>query len=111
MEAATPSPTPDPSRSSEKTGPDTGACTHFQPADLAAAAQADLEKSGLDPAAWEGIRYGWGTNEPTSHFRALYMETCRRNGQWVLTRLDRRKEILEAERLGLKRLEPDSPLA
>jgi hypothetical protein len=81
-----------------------GACTHFQPADLAAAAQAALESSGIPESDWENQRYGWGSNEPTAHFRAVYMESTRRNGQWILTKLDRRKEPLEESFLGLKRV-------
>jgi hypothetical protein len=80
------------------TGPAKGECDHFQPADLARLAEAYLKEKGLPPQAWEGTRFGYGAGGGSGPFKAVITEVERRQGNWVVVRLDRKKvELAEGE--------------
>jgi hypothetical protein len=82
-----------------------GNCSHFQPRDFAATAEAFLQKAGIGSELWEGKKFAWGgqmTDSP--YFKGMYMEMIRRDGQWVVTALDRSKTPLEPNRLGLREI-------
>lgn len=75
-----------------------GACDHFQPADLARLAEEYLTGKGLPPEKWEGTRFGYGAGGGSGPFKAVITEVERRQGNWVVVRLDRKKtELAEAE--------------
>lgn len=80
-----------------------GNCDHFQPSDFAALAEKHLREKGQPAETWEGMRFGWGGQlTESAYFKGLYMELARRNGDWVVTALNRSKTPLEADKLGLK---------
>jgi hypothetical protein len=69
-----------------------GACRHFQPSDLVDLAEKQLRDAGIPERDWEGKRFHWGGNIDSPPFQSLVLRCVRRNGNWVMTRLDRRKE-------------------
>jgi hypothetical protein len=82
----------------KKAGPAKGECDHFQPADLARLAEDYLKAKGVPPERWEGTRFGYGAGGGTGPFKAVITEVERRQGNWVVVRLDRKKiELTEAE--------------
>lgn len=78
-------------------------CDHTGPEDVIRAVEAELEKSGEEPANWDGLRFGWGENVETM-WRSIYIEIVRRDGAWVVTRLDRNHDPLDNELLGLREM-------
>jgi len=79
-----------------------GACDHFQPADLAGLAEDHLKAKAVPEELWEGSRFGYGAGGGSGPFRAVYMEVERKNRNWVVVKLDRRKEDLEPGDAGFK---------
>ncbi len=80
-----------------------GNCDHFGPAEFAAAAEADLRARGIPESEWNGRRFIWGGQLTESkYFKGLSMGLLRRDGQWVVTAIDRSKTPLAADQLGLK---------
>lgn len=80
-----------------------GNCDHFGPAEFAAAAEADLRARGIPESEWNGRRFTWGGQLTESkYFKGLSMGLLRRDGQWVVTAIDRSKTPLEESRLGLR---------
>ena len=89
----------------ENTGSrDAGECTHFQPADFTALADRYLRDAGIPESEWEGRRFHWGGTIDSPPFKGLVMECKRKEGAWVLTKLDRRKENILAEEMGFREL-------
>ncbi len=74
--------------------PAAGACDHFQPGDLARLAEAYLNGKSIPEDRWEGARFRYGAGGGTGPFKAVYMEVERKKGDWVVVKLDRRKEDL-----------------
>lgn len=91
MEANEPNNPPTPAPAS---GPASGACDHFQPGDLAKLAEEYLQGKAVPPDRWEGSRFRYGAGGGTGPFKAVYMEVERKKGDWVVVKLDRRKEDL-----------------
>lgn len=79
-----------------------GDCDHFQPADLARLAEAYLTGKSVPPEKWEGTRFGYGAGGGSGPFKAVITEVERRQGNWVVVRLDRRKTGLESADAGFK---------
>lgn len=80
-----------------------GNCDHFGPPEFAAAAEAYLRASGIPESAWDGRRFTWGGQLTESkYFKGLSMGLLRRDGQWVVTAIDRSKTPLAEAQLGLK---------
>lgn len=83
-----------------------GECDHFQPADLARLAEAWLGERGIGPERWEGSRFGYGAGGGSGPFLAVITEVERKQGNWVVVRLDRRKTALEPADSGFKVVRP-----
>lgn len=83
---------------------ESGKCVHFQPTDLCALAEQFLQKAGIPEADWEGRRFHWGGNIDSPPFQALVLGCTRRQGHWVITRLDRKKEPITAADEGFRAL-------
>jgi hypothetical protein len=82
-----------------------GNCDHFGPPDFAALVESHLQNKGIAIPDWEGRRFSWGGQLTESkYFKGLFMELLRRDGDWVVTALERSKTPLEEARLGLKEL-------
>lgn len=84
--------------------PDSGDCTHFQPADLIALAEGRLRETGIPETDWEGRRFRWAGPIDSPPFTGLVMECKRKSGDWVLTKLDRRKDGVTADETGFGEL-------
>ena len=84
--------------------PETGKCVHFQPADLVALSEEHLRAAGVPEAAWEGRRFEWGGVIDSPPFNGLVLGCKRKEGQWVITRLDRRKDGVKPEEIGFREL-------
>ena len=81
-----------------------GNCTHFQPADLMALAEKHLREAGIPEAEWEGHRFHWGVVVDSPPFKGIVMQCKPKDGNWVLTKLDRRKDGIAAEEEGFRPL-------
>ena len=64
-------------------------------------AEEHLRAEGAEPAP--GAKFRWAENHD-GFFASAITEIERRGDQWVVTRLDRNKEALPEEELGLRRL-------
>lgn len=82
--------------------PDSGKCEHFQPADLVALAEKHLRAAGVTEAEWEGRRFEWGGAIDTPPFKGLVLGCKRKDGAWVITRIDRRKDGVPADQVGFR---------
>lgn len=76
-------------------------CNHTGPEDVIAMVEAKLLSEGAPAGAWSGRRFGWGENVD-GMWRSIYIEVERRNGAWVVNRLDRSSEPVPPEREGLR---------
>ncbi|MDB5105275.1 MAG: hypothetical protein JWP91_2964 [Fibrobacteres bacterium] len=79
-----------------------GECDHFQPADLARLAEEYLNGKSIPAERWEGSRFGYGAGGGSGPFKAVITEVERKKGDWVVVRLDRRKEALPDADAGFK---------
>ena len=86
-----------------------GACTHFQPSDLVALAESQLRAAGIPESGWEGRRFHWGGNIDSPPFKSLVLQCKRRDGNWAITRLDRRKDVIGPEDDGFREMPEDRP--
>lgn len=84
--------------------PASGDCTHFQPADFTAMAENDLKARGVSESEWEGRRFHWAGRIDSPPFTGLVMECKRKDGQWVLTKLDRRKTGVTPDETGFREI-------
>ncbi len=82
--------------------PDSGKCEHFQPADLVALAEQHLRAQGIPEAEWEGRRFEWGGAIDSPPFTGLLLGCKRKDGQWVVTKIDRRKDGVPADQAGFR---------
>jgi hypothetical protein len=89
---------------SEKTAAEndaeSGKCLHFQPADLIALTEKTLRETGVPEEAWEGRRFRWAGPIDSPPFTGLVLECKRKGGDWVLTKLDRRKDGVPSDQVG-----------
>jgi hypothetical protein len=76
-------------------------CDHAGPQEVIAMAEELLRSEG--EAAAPGAKFRWAENHD-GFFASAITEVERRGEQWVVTRLDRNKEPLPEEELGLRRL-------
>ena len=83
---------------------DEGKCVHFQPADLTALAEKHLREAGVAETDWESRRFQWGGEIDSPPFNALLLQCVRRLGNWVITKIDRRKTGITPDEAGFKPL-------
>ena len=81
-----------------------GNCTHFQPADLMALAEKHLREAGIPETEWEGHRFHWGGTVDSPPFKGIVMQCKHKDGNWVLTKLDRRKDGITPDEEGFRPL-------
>jgi hypothetical protein len=81
-----------------------GKCLHFQPADLIDLAESHLREAGVPEPEWEGRRFHWAGPIDSPPFTGLVLQCNRKEGQWVLTKLDRRKNGVTAEETGFREI-------
>jgi len=83
---------------------DDGKCGHFQPHEFTALAEKFLLDSGVPELDWEGRRFHWAGAIDSPPFTGLVMQCKRKDGKWVLTKLDRRKDGVTADEIGFREL-------
>ncbi|HEY2092066.1 MAG TPA: hypothetical protein VGJ81_09265 [Thermoanaerobaculia bacterium] len=76
-------------------------CDHAGPQEVIAMAEELLRSHGDAPQP--GAKFRWAENHD-GFFASAITEIERRGDQWVVTRLDRGKEKLPEEEVGLRRL-------
>ena len=76
-------------------------CDHVGPQEIIAMAEEQLRSEGSPPAP--GTKFRWAENHD-GFFASAITEIERRGDQWVVTRLERSKEPLPEEELGLKQV-------
>ncbi len=81
---------------------DSGKCEHFQPADLVGLAERHLREQGVPEALWEGRRFEWGGLIDSPPFTGLVLGCKRKDGAWVITKIDRRKDGVAEDRIGFR---------
>ena len=87
---------------SSNSAADAGKCMHFQPADLIEMAEKHLREAGISEPDWEGRKFHWAGPIESPPFTGLVLECKRKEGGWVLTKLDRRKNGVTAEETGFR---------
>ena len=91
------------SNTSEKPA-DSGACTHFQPADLIEMTEKHLREAGVPPEQWEGRKFQWAGPIDSPPFTGLVLQCKRKEDNWVLIKLDRRKDGVPEDQVGFKEI-------
>ena len=79
-------------------------CDHLGPAEVIEMAENDLRARGIAGAEWAGVTYRHAENTPGGMWASVVIEVERRDGEWVVTRLDRNRDALAREQTGLSRI-------
>ena len=83
---------------------DAGACTHFQPADLIEMTEKHLHEAKIPQEQWEGRRFQWAGPIDSPPFTGLILQCKRKDDNWVLIKLDRRKDGVPADMVGFREI-------
>ncbi len=81
-------------------------CDHLDPNDVFVFAEEALRERGVAEDKWAGAKFRHGENPPGGMWASIVIEVERRGTQWVATRLDRNKERLPENELGLQMIVP-----
>jgi hypothetical protein len=76
-------------------------CDHLGPQEFFDMAEEALRKRGIGAERWSGARFRHGENLDVGMWASVVMEAERRGDQWIVTRLDRRKERLPESETGM----------
>ncbi len=76
-------------------------CDHLGPQEFFAMAEEALRTRGIGAERWSGAKFRHGENLDGGMWASVVMEAERRGDQWIVTRLDRRKERLPESETGL----------
>ena len=75
-----------------------------------AMAEDHLRSLGISEEAWDGGRFGFGEDVEAQKHKSVYTEVERRDGSWLVIRLERRPDpISESERGFTIRESPSEP--
>ena len=77
-------------------------CDHIGPAELIEMADAHLAERATAPE--QGMRFRWSENPAGGMWASIVTEIERRGAQWIVTRLDRRREPLPENETGFRAL-------
>ena len=70
-------------------------CDHTDPPVVMEKAEEWLRERGIPPEKWSGLRIRHSENTPNAkRWKSVVIEIERRDGQWIVTGIDRRPEIL-----------------
>lgn len=78
-------------------------CEHTGPPELIEIAEAHLREKDIPLSEWDGLKFAWGENVDTM-WKSVWLEVERRDGDWVVTKIDRSEETLPEEREGFHEL-------
>ncbi len=70
-------------------------CDHKGGPELIEMAEEVLRKSNVPESQWSGLRFRWAENLTDGMWASVIVEIERRDGQWIVTRLDRNRESVE----------------
>jgi hypothetical protein len=79
-------------------------CDHLGGPELIEMAEKSLRAEGVPPAEWPGLRFRWAENLDGGMWASVIVEVERRGEQWIVTRLDRRREGLPEDETGFRRV-------
>jgi hypothetical protein len=79
-------------------------CDHLGPPDVIELAERDLRARGVDATEWNGIVYRHAENTPDGMWGSVVIEVERRDGEWIVIRLDRNRDALDHGQTGLERI-------
>ena len=77
-------------------------CDHLDPKDVFVLAEKALRDRSIAEEKWSGAKFRHGENPPDGMWASIVIEVERRETQWLVTRLDRNKERLPQNELGLQ---------
>ena len=67
-------------------------------------AEKSLRDAAVPLADWSGLRFRWAENLTGGMWASVIVEVERRGDQWIVTRLDRRREGLPESETGFRRV-------
>ena len=76
-------------------------CAHSDPPDIMAKAESWLRERGISDERWAGMKVRHAENTPGGPWVSVIIDIERRNGEWIVTQIDRRFEALAADQVGL----------
>ena len=79
-------------------------CDHVGPSELIEMAESRLRETRVPVDDWTGRRFRYSENLEDGMWASVVTEIERRNGDWIVTRLDRSRERLSST--GLEVIEP-----
>jgi hypothetical protein len=68
------------------------ACDHIGGPELIELAEAHLLRERVPRDQWEELRFRWSENPAEGMWASIVIEIERREGQWIVTRIDRNRE-------------------
>lgn len=77
------------------------ACAHTDPPEVMARAEEWLEVRGIPTERWGGMKIRHAENTPGGPWSSVIIDIERRNGEWIVTQIDRRYESLGETTVGL----------
>jgi hypothetical protein len=66
------------------------ACAHTNPPEVMERAESWLRERGIAEAQWSGLRIRHAENTPGGQWASVIIDIERRDGQWIVTDIDRR---------------------
>ena len=81
-------------------------CEHVGGPELIEMAEKHLRDTGRPEEEWDGLRFRWSENLDEGMWASVILEIERRGAQWVVARIDRRREPVDES--GFLPLEPRS---
>ena len=67
-------------------------CDHIGGPELIEMAEQHLRERSVPAEQWPGLRFRWSENLTDSMWASVVLEIERRGEQWIVTRLDRKRE-------------------
>jgi hypothetical protein len=71
-------------------------CDHTGGPELIEMAETYLHQNGIPEVRWPGLRFRWSENLDNGLWAAVILEIERRGDQWLVVRIDRRREPVES---------------
>jgi hypothetical protein len=71
------------------------ACDHVGGPELIEMAERHLREANIAETEWGGRRFRWAENPENGMWASIVVEVERRDGRWVVTRLDQNRERVE----------------
>ena len=79
-------------------------CEHVGGPELIEMAEEHLRRNSVPPNAWPGMKFRYTENVPDGVWASVAVEIERRGNQWIVTRLDRRRETVADSETGFRKL-------